>query len=71
MAMFQRLHQDDSCPVCKEGELKRIGRKFWMHCVPLSKHYVCSQCYYRFLTMHGHRLIKLSKDEKFTKPKLI
>jgi hypothetical protein len=71
MPMFERLHQDDCCPLCKEGELKRIKRKIWMHCFPLSKHYVCSECYLRFLTLYGHLLIKLSKDENFMKPQLI
>jgi hypothetical protein len=71
MARFQLLHQGDSCPLCKEAELKRIKRKIWMHCFPLSKHYICSDCYHRFLTVYGHLLVTLPKDENFLKPKLI
>ena len=71
MAVLQRIQQGDSCGLCKEGELKRIKRKVWMHCFPLSKHYVCSECYHRFLTIHGHLLIKLPKDERLMTPKLI
>ena len=40
----------EACPKCQEFTLYRIRRNFWMRLIPTSRHYLCRQCRYQFVT---------------------
>ena len=40
----------EACPKCRELTLYRIRRNFWMHLIPTSRHYLCRQCRYQFVS---------------------
>jgi hypothetical protein len=40
----------EACPKCRELTLYRIRRNFWMRLIPTSRHYLCRQCRYQFVS---------------------
>jgi ssDNA-binding Zn-finger/Zn-ribbon topoisomerase 1 len=61
MLLLKPLKQGDTCPLCRQGKLKRIRRKDWMHWLPRSKYYKCSECSTRMVTMYGRAIKRVEK----------
>ena len=53
------LHHHDTCPVCREGRIKRISRKTWMTYIPSSRYYRCGRCGSKFFQMAGPISVRL------------
>ncbi|HDR04654.1 MAG TPA: YgiT-type zinc finger protein [Candidatus Marinimicrobia bacterium] len=41
------------CPWCGGSNTKRLHRKKWMHYIPASKYYSCSNCGMEYLSIFG------------------
>ncbi len=49
---LKRIKTGDPCPQCGWGQVHRVKRRDWMRRLPQSKHYKCSKCQARFLSVY-------------------
>jgi hypothetical protein len=54
-------HPRRTCPVCKDGDLRRIKREAWVALVPFSKYYNCSRCKTSFLRIFDFVQFKMKR----------
>ena len=58
---MKRLAFGHQCPLCCQLFRYRIRRRFFMHFIPGSKHYLCDYCGYTSLSLFRKASIRLGR----------